>query len=266
MATKKKTPAVKSADKKPAPRVLTEAEAAAYRRIYMANRDKVSGHIIELRHGLGRPAYWVGFKIAYKGSLYAFTSNNPFTALPTPEDIGMAIKFLRNELDTKDLVFSIPYTMTGLPKEKLEDMDIATLKVATDYRSHCKAVLLYSNFLKSHTIIPMYQHVGMGFLAGCMTEIGCNYELSGDKKSLRTDLLMTVVTDTKCPSEQNLFFKGFRGADAVVVEKYFGGQLTETTSMHSAAVSFVSSEMHNRSVQMNKFANALMVLEKKGAK
>jgi hypothetical protein len=51
-AAAKKAPVKKdSAEKgsiKPAPRALPPQEAAAYRRIYMANRDKVTGYLLEL--------------------------------------------------------------------------------------------------------------------------------------------------------------------------------------------------------------------------
>ena len=248
---------------KPAPRALTPQEATAYRRIYMANRDKVTGYLLELKHGLVRPAYWVGFKFEIKGTKYMFTCNRPFSALPTMEDIGMAIKFARKEISSKDLILSLPYTLTTLPKERSDELEQAAAKVAKAYREHCKSVLTYSNFVKTNTIFSMYQHVGSGFLAANFRETTFDFELSKDNKSIAfSTLVLNVITDNDLSKYK--FFAGFAGSD--VVKVLFPEDKHEIRNMNVAAVAFVNDFMADCSTNMNKFLATLGKIEKKGSK
>ena len=271
MATKKpvavkKAPVKKDAAKpaiKPAPRALTAKEVAAYRRIYMANRDKVTGYLLELKHGLVRPAYWVGFKFELKGTKYMFTCNRPFSALPTMEDIGMAIKFARKEIAAKDLVLSLPYTLITLPKERSDELDQAASKVVKAYREHCKSVLVYSNFVKTNTIFSMYQHAGSGFLAANFRETTFDFELSKDNKSIAFGIVaLNVITDNDLSKYK--FFAGFASPD--VVRVVFPEDKLEIRNMNVAAVAFERGYMTDCSVVMNKFLTALGKIEKKGSK
>ena len=265
-ASAKKAPVKKDAAKpavRPAPRVLTANEVAAYRRIYMANRDKVTGYLLELKHGLVRPAYWVGFKFEIKGTKYMFTCNRPFSALPTMEDIGMAIKFARKEITDKDLVLSLPYTLTTLPKERSDELDQAASKVCKAYREHCKSVLVYSNFVKTNTIFSMYQHVGSGFLAANFRETTFDFELSKDNKSIAfATLALNVITDNDLSKYK--FFAGFGSPD--VVRVVFPEDKLALRNMNVAAVSFERGYMADCGANMNKFLDSLRKIEKKGSK
>ena len=266
-AAAKKAPVKKDAAEKgsikPAPRALTPQEAAAYRRIYMANRDKVTGYLLELKHGLVRPAYWVGFKFEYKGTKFMFTCNRPFSALPTMEDIGMAIKFARKEIMPENLILSLPYTLTTLPKERSDELDQAAAKVNKAYREHCKSVLVYSNFVKANSPFSMYQHAGSGFLAANFRETTFDFELSKDNKSISFGTVaVNVITDNDLSKYK--FFAGFVGSD--VVRVLFPEDKHEIRNMAVAAVSFERGYMADCSAVMNKFLTVLGKLEKKGSK